>query len=184
MLRAMTRRPAAIATLSASILLAACGGSTHNGSATSSATSSHAATSSGASASTTTAGVTSTTVTAVTSGRPPEVPAGKRKSSATSKPTAPATNVRLPATFAIKPGGSLTPPALSAPKGVAIQLQLRNLDSRSHSVVLDTPKRYAFRLQPQGLTNAVITGLAKGTYRILIDGTERGQLVIGSNPGP
>jgi hypothetical protein len=84
----------------------------------------------------------------------------------------------------IKPGGTLTPPVLAAPKGVAIQLRLRNLDSRPHSVVLATPNRYAFRVAPRGRATALITDLAKGQYRILVDGAMRGLLVIGSTPGP
>jgi hypothetical protein len=174
----MLRRPA-IAALTASLLLAACGGSAHS---TSSSTSSSAG--AGSSSATSTAVTTSTTTTAVTSSRPPEVPAGKAQSSSTSNPTAPDTDVRLPAAFAIEPGGNLTPPLVAAPKGVAIQLRLRNLDSRPHAFVLDTPTRYSFRVRARGRETTLITGLAKGTYRILVDGAARGRLVIGSTPGP
>jgi hypothetical protein len=165
----------AIAPLISCLLLAACGGSPHS-------TSSSAGSS--ASITTSTPAATSTTTTAVTSSRPPEVPAGKAQSSTASNPTAPDTDVRLPAAFAIEPGGSLRPPLVAAPKGVAIQLQLRNLDSRPHSFVLDSPKRYSVEVQPRGRATVTITGLRKGTYRILIDGAPRGRLLIGSAPGP
>jgi len=169
-------RRTAIAIPIAALLLAACGGSAHSTSSSSSATSS--------SATTTSAVAASTTTTAVTSSRPPEVPASRAQSSTATNPTAPDTDVHLPAAFAIEPGGDLAPPEVQAPKGIAIQLQLRNLDSRPHAFALGSPKRYSAQIPPRGRTTALLTGLDKGTYRILIDGAPRGRLVIGSAPGP
>ena len=185
----MTRWPA-IAGLIGSLVLAACGGSGHSTSAARSATTGSAAATPTATATTTAATTTvatttvSTITTATTSSRPPEVPAGKAESSTSSHPTAPDTDVRLPADFVIEPDDSLTPPFVAAPVGVTIQLGVRNLDREAHSFVLDTPKPYTIAVAPRGQATVLIAGLRKGTYRLLVDGTPRGQLVIGSAPGP
>ena len=168
----------AIAPLISSLLLAACGGSAHS---TSSSAGSTASTTTSSAVATPTA---TTATTATTSSRPPEVPVSRAQSSTASNPTAPDTDVRLPAAFAIEPGGGLTPPLVGAPKGVAIQLQLHNRDSKPHAFVLDSPQRYSVAVPPGGRATTTITGLDKGTYRILIDGAPRGRLVIGSAPGP
>jgi hypothetical protein len=37
---------------------------------------------------------------------------------------------------------------------------------------------------PGGRVSALITGLRPGTYRLELDGTARGTLTIGAQPGP
>jgi hypothetical protein len=157
----------------AAAVIGGCGGSAHS-------TSTSAGRSTSAGSTTTTAATT----TAATTSRPPEVPPSKAQTSTSSLPTAPDTNVRLPASFQIRSGGVLAPPLISAPAGVSIQLRLADLDSKPHSVVLAAPRPDSFKLAPHGRTTTVISGLPKGNYRILVDGAQRGQIVIGSVPGP
>ena len=178
----MPRRALCAAVL-ASLLIAACGGSGHSSSSASSTTSatSTAATSSATTA-TSTVSAGPTTTTATTSSRPPEVP--KNKAPKHSKPTAPNTNVRIPATFIIRSGGALTPPLISAPADVTIELRLRNEDSKAHRVTLSVPHFGGVAVPAHGTTTTDVTGVPKGTYRLLIDGAPKARIVVGAVPGP
>ena len=171
----MPRRALCTAVL-ASLSIAACGGSGHSSSAASSTTSATTSTV----ASTVSAGPSTTTAT--TSTRPPEVP--KNRAPKHSKPTAPNTDVRLPAAFAIGSGGAVTPPLISAPAHVTIQLQLHNQDSTAHRVTLSVPRFGGVAVPAHATTTADVSGVPKGTYRLLIDGAARGRIIVGAVPGP
>lgn len=178
----MPRRALCAAVL-ASLLIAACGGSSHSSSSASSTTSatSTAATSAATTAtSTVSAGPTTTTV--ATSSRPPEVP--KNKAPKHSKPTAPNTNVRIPATFVIRAGGAVAPPLISAPANVTIELQLHNQDAKAHRVTLSVPHFGGVAVPAHGTTTTDVTGVPKGTFRLLIDGAPKARIVVGAVPGP
>jgi hypothetical protein len=185
-------RPACIvAGLLAAALIAACGGAGHS-STTSSSPSTAPATSSTASTATTrtqsqsgatstiSAGPTSTTAT--TSAQPPEVPTGRR--SQRSKGATPSSGVHIPAAFVIRPGGALTPPLVSAPKGVTIELRLLNADAKRHTVELAAPGHPTLQIAPRSHATEDVTGLRNGTYRLLVDGRTGARLVIGAVPGP
>ena len=183
----MLRRPLC-ATVIAALLIAGCGGSSHSSSSTASSTpstptSSTTAATTAQSTSTGTVSAGPSTTTATTSSRPPEVP--KEQASKHSKPTAPNTNVRIPATFIIRSGGALTPPLISAPADVTIELRLRNEDSKAHRVQLTVPHFPPEVLVPAGASaTSEITGVRKGTYRLLVDGAAKGRIVVGAVPGP
>jgi hypothetical protein len=174
--------------LLAPALLAGCGGS-GNGTSPSSASTASTSRSTGAATSAappsaTAADTAATSTSAATTGRPPEVPAAQARTPSASHRGAPDTNVRVPARFVVGSGGTLTPPAVSVPAGITIALGLLDRDGRPHTVVLAAPPRHSFALAAGGRASATLSGLPKGTYRILVDGVVRGQIVIGSAPGP
>ncbi len=178
----MPRRALCAAVL-ASLLVAACGGSAHSASPTGSPTSSAATTSLSTSFSATgTVSAGPATTAATTSSRPPQVP--KNKAPKHSKPTAPNTNVRIPAAFVIRAGGAVTPPLICAPPTVTIELQLHNQDAKAHRVTLSVPRFGGVAVPAHGTTTTDVTGAPKGTYRLLIDGAPKARIVVGAVPGP
>jgi hypothetical protein len=123
-----------------------------------------------------------TTTTATTSSRPPEVP--KNKVPKHSKATAPNTNVRIPAAFVIGAGGAMTPPLISVPPNVTIELLLHNRDTLAHRVQLSVAHFPTVSVPPGGSKTTDISGVKKGNYRLLVDGTTRARIVVGAVPGP
>jgi hypothetical protein len=166
------------------LFVPACGGSSHSSSSASTTTSA-TSTASASSPATTTAGTVSagpSTTTATTSSRPPEVP--KNKAPKHSKPTAPNTNVRIPAAFIIRAGGAVTPPLISAPANVTVELQLHNEDAKAHRLTLSVPHFRGVAVPAHGTATADVTGVPKGTYRLLVDGAAKARIVVGAVPGP
>lgn len=100
------------------------------------------------------------------------------------RPTGSAAGARLPATFELAPGGSLSPPTVSGPGQVAVQLTFVSSDSSPHQVVLGAPHPVRLGVPAHGRATAEVTGLGNGRYPITVDGVKRGSLVIGSQPGP
>jgi len=92
--------------------------------------------------------------------------------------------VRLPAAFVIRAGGAVTPPLISAPAHVTIQLQLHNEDSTAHRVTLSVPRFGGVAVPAHATATADVSGVPKGTYRLLIDGAARGRIIVGAVPGP
>ncbi len=162
----MSRRTLSGAVL-ASLLIAGCGGSA---SSTSSHSTAPAAVSAGP-----------TTTTATTSSRPSEVP--KHRAPTHSKPTAPNTNVRIPAAFIIR-AGAVTPPLISVPATVTIELQLRNHDPRAHRVQFSVAHVATVTVPAHGSTTTDVSGAPKGTYRLLVDGAGKAHIIVGAVPGP
>jgi hypothetical protein len=181
-------RHALCAAVLASLVIAACGGSSHsatsasNTSSTSPSSSSTAAASSAPATTTGTVSAGPTTTTATTSSRPPEVP--KNKAPKHSKPTAPNTNVRIPAAFTIAAGGAVNPPLISVPPKVTIELALRNQDSRAHRIQLSVAHFPAVSVPAGGSETTEVSGVAKGDYRLLVDGAPKARIVVGAVPGP
>lgn len=96
-----------------------------------------------------------------------------------------ATNVELPATFTVRPGGTLTPATVSAPGSVPVLLTVISGDGRSHQVVVKlTPGSRTLRVPAGGRASARFTRLAKGSYPVAVDGVVRGHLMVGVAPGP
>jgi hypothetical protein len=180
----MLRRPVCLALLTA-LLIAACGGSSHSSSSASSASSASSTTSTASPATNATSTVSAgpSTTTATTSARPPEVPKN-RALRHSSKPTVPNTNVRIPAAFVIRAGGGVTPPLISVPAHVTVELELHNEGAKARTVQLSVPNAGAAAVPAHGVTTITVTGLSKGTYRLLVDRVARARIVIGAVPGP
>jgi hypothetical protein len=175
----MRRRTLCTAVLM-TLFVAACGGSSHPSSSTATTTSTTSSATTATSTGTVSAGPTTTTAT--TSSRPPEVP--KNKAPKHSKPTAPNTDVRIPAAFIIRAGGAVTPPLISAPANVTIELQLHNEDAKAHRLTLSVPHFRGVAVPAHGTTTADVTGVPRGDYRLLVDGAPRARIVVGTVPGP
>jgi hypothetical protein len=182
--------------LVAGVVLAGCGGSGHRGATNvtageppaTGATTTEAATTGtttiAVSAATTTTAATpsggsapvSTTPAATTA---PPAHTGSRRPS----PTA-AVHARLPATFTIGSGGTLSPPSVSAPSGVAIDLTVISGDGRAHRVLLGTRPSRSLSVPAGGRASILVSGLRNGSYPIEVDGATHGTVVIGVQPGP
>ena len=95
--------------------------------------------------------------------------------------TAGASNVRLPATFTIEQGGRLTPPSVTAPAGVTIELTVTSGDGMAHRV---TVGHTALAVPAGGRTYSALQGLQHGRHRVIVDGFPRGTLIVGGQVGP
>src|SRR5436305_4550717 len=69
-----------------------------------------------------------------------------------------ASNVRLPAVFTVKPGGSLSPPTVSAPAGVPVVLTVISGDGKGHKVTAKIPPPPRMLTLPAGRRAAVHLG--------------------------
>jgi hypothetical protein len=175
---------AAIAALLTPLVLAACGGSSHSSASSASTAAKSTPSSSTSTTSTLSAASSSTSLTTSTT-RPPEVPRSRnRRRNFSPHPVAPASGVRIPASFTIQPGGVLNPTLISVPKGVAIALQVRNRDNRMFAVRVDTPHAHTLVVSPGSSASSAVTGLSGGSYRLLLNGRAAGRIVVGSQPGP
>jgi hypothetical protein len=96
----------------------------------------------------------------------------------------PAAGPRGPATFTILASGAISPPLISVPVGYRVQLTFDAHGGGASSVVLVAPHPVRLSVPPTGEASRVVSGLAKGTYPIKVNGTTRGALTIGSTPGP
>ncbi|HUO74493.1 MAG TPA: hypothetical protein VMU39_27225 [Solirubrobacteraceae bacterium] len=90
----------------------------------------------------------------------------------------------MPATFVIRPGGTLAPPSVSAPAFLAVRLTVASGDGRAHHVVLKTPTPHTLSVPAGGRASVLVPGLRAGQYPIEVDGSARGLLSIGGEPGP
>jgi hypothetical protein len=86
--------------------------------------------------------------------------------------------------MAVAASGDLSPPSVSVPSGVGLELHLTNHGSAARTVVLAVPGRPTARLAPGGSGGLEAAGQRAGTYSILVDGTPRGQLTSGAQGGP
>jgi hypothetical protein len=116
---------------------------------------------------------------------PPPTPSTTTTRTTTPTPAATSTTgasgVRLPATFTIGAGEKLSPPTVSAPSGVTVQLTVIAHDGRPHRVEVAS-RRLA--VPAGGSASALLSGLRKVSYAVVVDGVKRGALVIGVQPGP
>ena len=187
MLRPMRPRTWFVA-IAASLVLAACGGSSPGSTTAPSATSSSGVTSSDSGSvlnAGTNAGSTDATTT-TSAAAPPEVPKRKRHKHGSSSSTAPAASqdAHVQADVEIMTGGALVPPVVSVPTGVDVEVRFSNESDATHTVSLDVPTHPSLQLVPHTGGPLETAGLQNGTYEILIDGRPRGQIVIGTQGGP
>ncbi len=90
----------------------------------------------------------------------------------------------MPATFAIDAGGKLTPATVSSPAFLAVQVSVTDHDGQAHQIVIRTPTPHTLMVSAGGHASVLIPGLRAGQYPITVDGTQRGALLIGGEPGP
>jgi hypothetical protein len=211
MLRNMRHLTQILGALTAFACLAACGGSKQ--STTSSVTSSGASTPSTASTSSSTGTATTPTSTGATSpvGTPSSTSTpsptktsttansggvgvqpttstgssgGESPGTKVKKPAGGSSNARVPATFTIRPDGSVSPQSVSAPAFLAVSLTVVSRDGRRHQIVVHTPKSRSLTVSANAPASVLIGGLRAGSYGVDVDGTPRAKLVIGGEPGP
>jgi hypothetical protein len=168
----MSRLRAPFVLFPALLLLGGCGGSKHSSSTSSAAHTT--GTSSSATVTATTATGPSQTVT--TTATPPNTTGAAATSGAT--------NVRVPSIFTIHAGGRLTPPTVSTPAFIALDVTVSSADGHSHHVLIRTPTPHSLTVPAGGHASVLIAGLKQGRYVIAVDGESRGALLIGGEPGP
>jgi hypothetical protein len=136
-----------------------------------------------------------------TSSTPP-VPQAPATATATPPPTAPATTesptttappaagggeepVHVPATFIFKPGGRVSPPTVTVPAFIAVEITLASRDGRAHALVLNAGRPYRLAVGPGGRSKVKLPGLRAGTYRLRpVGGGPGATLVAGGEAGP
>jgi hypothetical protein len=87
----------------------------------------------------------------------------------------------VPARFTILTGGSVNPPTITVPAHFPVELIVISGDRRRHEAALG---RRSLTVPARGQASTLIHGLRSGSYRLQVDGTPRGVLVIGGAPGP
>jgi hypothetical protein len=180
------RRP--LAAVLVTLVLSACGGSSHRTSSstatTASTASSQGTTSAPAStANSSTATTASTATTTSHASRPPEVPAGGGHKKAAPRPSV-SSGATIPAAFLISSGGALSPSSVAVPPGVSISLGVDNRDHAAHTVSLAGPRPATLHLRAGAGALTIVSGLPKGTYKVLVDGAAKAKLVVGATGGP
>ena len=125
-----------------------------------------------------------TTSSAAVATAPGTGPAAKHRRHARTRKLPPAVDVRLPATFVIGQGGRLSPPAISAPASIEIELTLVSGDGRPHRARLHAPAGDPIAVPAGGRASELLGALKAGSYPIYVDGRPAGSLVIGVTPGP
>jgi len=73
---------------------------------------------------------------------------------------------------------------VSVPSGVGVELEITNHGTAAATVELGTSDHPSAHVAPGGRGTLHSAGLKNGTYRILVNGTPRGQLMIGAQGGP
>ena len=177
--------------LTALLVLAGCGGSGYASSSASApaatvsvpsgASSTRAsATASSAASSGTSTQTGSSTAQSTSAAAPPSGGAGITST----PPAGGADNARVPATFAIAGGGTLSPTTVSAPAFVAILVTIASRDGHEHHVLIRTPAPRPLTVPAGGRAVVFVSGQKAGRYVIDVDGAPRGALMIGGEPGP
>jgi hypothetical protein len=88
------------------------------------------------------------------------------------------------ANMTVNAAGDVSPPVLSIPSGVGVEIHVSNHGSSMDAVVLVVPAHPSVHVAPGKSATLQSGGLKDGTYRILVNGTPRGQLLIGAQGGP
>jgi hypothetical protein len=188
MLAAMRLWPMLVA-ITTCVALAACGGSSH-GSSTQAAGTPAASTTSGSStpgavASTDTSSVSGegpAVTTTTSASAPPEVPHAKTRHHGSTR--AASQGVHVDTNLAVGGNGDISPPVVSVPSGVGVELRITNHGISAVTVAVSVPSHPSAKVGPGAKATLRTGGLKNGTYRILVNGTPRGQLMIGAQGGP
>jgi hypothetical protein len=92
--------------------------------------------------------------------------------------------VRVPASFVVTPTGRLTPPIITVPPFLAVEISIRSDDSRPHTLVLRTAQPHTLQVAANERAAVRIAGLRAGRYAVTLDGRPAGVLVAGGEVGP
>ena len=92
--------------------------------------------------------------------------------------------MRVPASYTIRSGGKLSPPVVTVPAFLAVQLSIASGDGSAHTVLVKTPSPHTLNVPAHGRKSILIPGLRAGQYAIDVDGKPGGSLTIGGEPGP
>jgi hypothetical protein len=86
--------------------------------------------------------------------------------------------------MAVSATGDLLPPVVSVPSGVGVEIHVANNGSSAATVTLSVPGQPSAYVGPGAIGMLQTAGLQEGTYRILVNGTPRGQILAGAQGGP
>jgi hypothetical protein len=128
---------------------------------------------------TTTAATTTTTTTTTAPITPAQPSTTSTTKTAASTPTG-SINVRVPARFTIAADGSVTPPTITVPAHLPVELIVVS-NGQPHRISLRTT---TLTVKPHAQAEALIDGLKAGSYPLKVDGAPKGVLTIGGEPGP
>ena len=127
----------------------------------------------------------STTAAAGTTGRTATVaPTSASPGSPTTTTISPsngAATAFLPAYFTVNADDSLNPPMISGPAATAILL---TVTSRASHPVEVTLASHSVSVAAHGHASTRIPTLKPGRYPVVVNGSPRGTLVVGAQPGP
>lgn len=93
-------------------------------------------------------------------------------------------SVRVPASYVVTPSGRLTPPTITVPPFLAVEISIRSDDGRPHTLVLQTPQPHTLQVAASERAAVRIPGLRAGRYAVMLDGRRAGALVAGGEVGP
>jgi hypothetical protein len=133
---------------------------------------------------------TATTTTTATASAPPEVPKTKTHKhnggggGGGGGHGGASAGAHVEANVSIAASGDISPPVVSVPSGVGVELHVTNHGSAAATVALSVPSHPSAHVVPGGRGTLETGGLKDGTYRITVNGTPRGQLMIGAQGGP
>lgn len=91
--------------------------------------------------------------------------------------------MRIPAAFRVVAGRAV-PATISFPAHLAVELELRSDDGRSHRAELRAPGTAPVTVPARGRAVQRIPGLRPGRYVLTVDGAPSGTLQAGGEPGP
>ena len=167
-----------------SLVLAGCGGSSSSSSSSAGSSSPSASASTTSAASSSAPPPASSSTTSATATSTPSAAASTTATSSSTGAPGPDTHVRLAATFMIRSGGVLAPPAVAAPKHTTIVLTVRAVDGKSHTLVVATAHAHTLDVAAGQPARLVLKGLPNGSYPVKVDGAVHGRLIVGVAPGP
>jgi hypothetical protein len=86
----------------------------------------------------------------------------------------------VPARFTITADGKITPPTVTIPAHLPVELIVVS-NGATHRIALRTT---TFTVNPHEQAEKLIDGLKTGSYPLQVDGAPKAVLTIGGEPGP
>lgn len=90
--------------------------------------------------------------------------------------------IRTPATYTFLRGGRVSPPTITVPAFIAVEITLASRDGRAHDLVLTAGRAYRLHVAAGRRSTVRVPGLRAGTYRLV--GAPGATLVVGGEAGP
>ena len=78
----------------------------------------------------------------------------------------------------------MSPPTVSVPAFLAIQLDAVSADGKAHTVEVNGRSHVLVKVPAGGRGSQLIAGLRAGQYPVIVDGAKRATLITGAQPGP